>query len=105
MADGRIQDHQITASTVFGSYNDGYVAHNARLNGSRAWVGDVNINQWIQVEFTSPVYVTGIILQGNPGYENEWITEYEVDYDSDQDGIWEIIKDDQDYNMVSVYII
>lgn len=103
VADGGIQNHQITASSVY----EPYKPYLGRLNGDSAWsAGSEDMNQWIQVQFDHPKFVSGIILQGDPvGSVNEWVTKYQVEYSYDysyQDYIWEFIRDNQGTIMVSL---
>ncbi|XP_078678959.1 lactadherin-like [Branchiostoma floridae x Branchiostoma belcheri] len=61
MANGDIEDNQISAS----SEKSGYEAYMGRLNGPRAWQPDVaNTNQWLQVKFNNRTIITGIQTQG-----------------------------------------
>ena len=74
MEDGRIADSQITASNEYNNSTPTrktyHGANNARLNRRAQSVGNVyttgawcagksDVNQWIQVEFTIPTWVTG----------------------------------------------
>ena len=105
MADNGIQNHQITASSVYQPYKPRL----ARLNGNSAWSPASKRNQWIQVQFELPKFVSGIILQGDPvGSVNEWVTKYQVEYSYDysyQDYIWEFIRDNQGTIMVSLILV
>ncbi|CAH1265972.1 EDIL3 [Branchiostoma lanceolatum] len=61
MANGDIEDDQISASTE----KTGYEAYKGRLNGPRAWQPNVvNTNQWLQVNFNTRTIITGIQTQG-----------------------------------------
>ncbi|XP_035677232.1 uncharacterized protein LOC118416254 [Branchiostoma floridae] len=61
MANGDIEDSQISASSEVA----GYEAYKGRLNGPRAWEANVSdTNQWLQVNFTTRTIITGIQTQG-----------------------------------------
>ena len=56
---------------------------NARLNGPTAWVAGVeNKNQYVQVNFLQPTYVTGVTTQGRPTVPS-YVTSYFVMFSSD----------------------
>ena len=68
MEDRTIADSQISASSV---YNVGFqwFAYNGRLNSPDHFFWHANLfsvdpNPWIQVDFLTPVYISGIITQG-----------------------------------------
>ena len=97
METGSINANQITSSSVF---NSAHSTDNARLNcqGNETLAGSWspltnNLNQWIQVDFTLPIYISGMILQGrNVGEFLQWVTEYKVQFSID--GIsWFYVKD------------
>ena len=100
MEDGRIADSQITASTEWRS-NHGPT--NARLNRpaqsgtSGSWSVRTNdVNQWIQVEFESSTWMTGVIIQGRSD-SDQWVIEYKVQYSTDGEN-WQYVMtaDNQD---------
>ena len=105
MKDGTIQDSQITASSELG---EKYPAVNARLDrpridGKVAWVSATNdLNQWIQVEFTTHTYVSGILLQGRAESVGlMWVTRYTVEYSSDGE-TWQVVQNGEGvHDMVS----
>ena len=81
MADGTIQDSQLTASRDGGST---WVVTNGRLDDTyRSWYPGVNDgNQWMQVDLLEPMDVSGVILQGR--YDsNQYVTKYKVLYSQD----------------------
>ena len=76
MQDGRILNHQVTASSE-GWWLDlsTFKARNARLwLKSTSWVGSVlDSNPWIQISFAPEIkLITGISTQGNPSHD--WFT-------------------------------
>ena len=82
MEDGGIADSQITASSERGR---NHAAKYARLNYilpsgvSGGWSPrDNNINQWIQVDLHTGVYVNGIITQGREMRDSQWVTRYKI---------------------------
>ena len=94
-----MQDHQLTSSSVlfFGVF--GYGEKRARLDGDGCWAAAwLNIDQYIQVDFPTPVCISGLILQGCPfatnGYD-DWVSGYNVEYRLDVDGAWQKVKDDR----------
>ena len=91
MEDKKIPDDQITASSVWSGASDprDHGASNARLNRpaqgqtTGSWSAlTKDLNQWIQVNFLLPTWVTGVMTQGREG-GNQWVTEYKVEYSSD----------------------
>ena len=86
MEDGRIEDFQITASSVQqGAYHG---PNNARLNkeqdssGIGGWCPVTKVNEWIQVNFTINTLVTGVITQGRSVIEQR-VTRFKVLYSED----------------------
>ncbi|XP_072017521.1 uncharacterized protein [Amphiura filiformis] len=91
MEDSRIEDEQITASSVWrkAAYNNRCGPHNARLNHQRsitgtrsagAWIAAIdNVNQWIQVNLRAVMWVSGVMIQGRNGYDR-WVTKFKVQY-------------------------
>ena len=82
MKDGTIHDSQITASSENSATR--HNASNARLDRPAtddsigAWTAATkDLNQWIQVKFSTYTYVSGIIVQGRNGYGYQWITRYQ----------------------------
>ncbi len=94
MEDGRIEDSQITASSM---YSDVYEPRNARLNwaGSStrggAWMaGTHNTNQWIQVNFRDLMRVSGVITQARSSASMR-VTEFRVLFKS-FGTMWNFVK-------------
>ncbi|CAH1265975.1 DCBLD2 [Branchiostoma lanceolatum] len=81
MANGDIEDNQISASTE----KAGYEAYKGRINGPRAWQPDVvNTNQWLQVNFNNRTIITGIQTQGLWGGH---VKSYRLLYGDTEDGL------------------
>ena len=100
MADERIPDSSITASTFF-SENP---ALHGRLNGGSYWASTIiHPQQWIQVDLGARRHVTGIMLQGSGSLMYpQWMTAYKIEY-SDDGASWQIVKDDnQQGDMVRI---
>ena len=88
MEDGRIQAHQLTASSQHSCYKP-CDPNSARLNLATnsttygAWIANEPVpNQWIQVDLGDWRLVTGVITQGRSGWPS-WITKYKVRYSND----------------------
>ncbi|XP_072025097.1 uncharacterized protein [Amphiura filiformis] len=89
MEDGIITDQQFFASANLSDYGVSF----ARLNGPKAWAGQYNnLTQWFQVNFRTPVLVTGIIMQGRQDAD-AWVSRYRVMTSLD-DVIWENVTDE-----------
>ncbi|XP_072045785.1 uncharacterized protein [Amphiura filiformis] len=93
VADGRISDDKITASTEWAT-NHG--ATNARLNRKAqggttgAWSAKANDDkQWIQAELSTSQLVTAVQIQGRPAYQ-QWVTKYKVQSSTDGED-WEFV--------------
>ena len=105
MEDGKIADSQISASS---EYNENHGAANARLNRQAhmnrkgGWCAnqkDNNLNmsdQWIQVMFAKPTWVTGVLIQGRQDYP-QWVKKYKVEYSNYMEN-WKFVQnnDNQD---------
>ncbi|XP_072017377.1 uncharacterized protein [Amphiura filiformis] len=91
MEDSRIEDGQITASTIW-SNKAKCGPHNARLNHQRdistvtgvrsagGWVAAINdINPWIQVNLRAVMWVSGVMIQGRDVFDR-WVTKFKVLY-------------------------
>ncbi|XP_066280218.1 uncharacterized protein [Branchiostoma lanceolatum] len=92
--DGRILDHQITASSSMG--RNGTLPGQGRLNGWGAWwadiISDSNLgsNEWFQVDLLKPMYVTGLMTQG---VRKGFIITYKLLYSNDSSGPWMVYMD------------
>ena len=92
MADGTIQDNQISASSV--NSPSTYASHFARLDSSQnGWGSHTGtLNEWIQVAFDTPVIINGITTQGSPT-NPQWVTAYKVEYSDDNGVTWQDVQD------------
>lgn len=87
MENGQIRDHQITSSS---HYDNQVLARNARLNLKTIW--DVrkgawapltlDLNQWLQVDFERPAFITGISTQGRQD-NDEHVKSYTISFSND----------------------
>lgn len=88
MTDGRIKDSEITAYGTHGSY----YPHYARLNETdRNWLASTGTGRWIQVAFSSPVKISGMMMRGDDR-DNYWITTFNVQY-ADDEGKLKYVED------------
>ena len=85
--DGRIHDHQMSASSELGRDHH---AQNGRLNSTAhnittgVWSTKVNdVNQWLQVDFEQQTVITGISTQGRTDCCNQFVKTYIVSYSND----------------------
>ncbi|XP_038059495.1 lactadherin-like [Patiria miniata] len=77
MASGLIPDNKISVSS-----NNGFQIGSIRINQNGLCFGNIDANQWVQVDFGGKVYVTGV--QCGPASANGvWINEYKVLYGDD----------------------
>ncbi|XP_019640572.1 PREDICTED: uncharacterized protein LOC109482332 [Branchiostoma belcheri] len=81
MSSGAILDDDIEASSPRKSAQtfDRSGPHRARLNGSTCWTAEGNDLQYIQVDLSEPMAVTGLVVQGHP-YAEEWVKSFEIRY-------------------------
>ena len=80
MQNRAIRKEMITASS-HRSVSSG--PEQARLNGPNAWIAGVdNKNQYIQVDFLQPTYITGVTTQGRPSVPS-YVTSYFVLFSND----------------------
>ena len=82
MADGRIQDNQITAGSTYDNNSKDYGPGRARLNQTGGYRAMPNSNQaFLSVRFNQPMIITGIATQG---YSNvsveEWVKKFLMGY-------------------------
>ena len=97
MEDGRITDNQITASDHFtwidpnGIDSSDYLPQKARLNAAYedlSWATHIrDKNQWIQIAFSEPQFVSGVTTQG---HRDAWVASYKVEYSEDGE-LWQYI--------------
>lgn len=80
MENHQIRNNMITAS----SYRDFNSApHKARPDSNSGWISGIeNKNQFIQVDFLQPSYITGVTTQGRVAVPS-YVTSYLVKYSSD----------------------
>ncbi|XP_072017919.1 uncharacterized protein [Amphiura filiformis] len=78
MENGDIPDGHITASSEYGDIN--LVATQGRLGGNNAWSSAHQTGEeWIQADLGHPRYVTGVITQGDGGYNApDWVKSFKV---------------------------
>ena len=87
VANGRVQDSQITASSYTGN---NLKAFHGRLNSgpipkrsAGSWrAGLEDSKPWIQVDFLRPVTVTGVLTHGREG-KDQYVKRYELKYSDD----------------------
>ena len=98
MADGTIQDNQISASSV--NSPSTYASHFARLDSSQnGWGSHTGtLNEWIQVAFDTPVIINGITTQG---FLTSYVTAYKVQYLDDNGWAWFYVQDNRGNDVVS----
>ncbi|XP_050428341.1 hemocytin-like [Adelges cooleyi] len=81
---GLLNDAMISVSS---SLNNDFHSDNLSLNSTTSWIPfTASTNQWIQVDFTGPRIITGIVTKGNPlGNEvgEAWVEAYKVIYSND----------------------
>lgn len=89
MENGLISDEQISASSEYTSHILGHRANQARLHFQETlqraggWAaGQVDTNQWLQVDLGSQHWVTRLATQGRNGY-NQWVTKFNLQYSED----------------------
>jgi len=98
MTDGRIKDDQITA---FGTYSNQH-PHYARLNETEiSWMASLGSDSWIQVNFSSPVDVSGVLTRGDDR-SAYWVATFSVQY-LDADGELKYIMDSNPSNGVKIF--
>lgn len=92
MESGAISDGQISASSQFDdsshAANKGRLRLKAGAGSTGSWVvasADNNVNQWLQVKLGSQhtFEVTGVATQGRNGVNDQWVTEYKLQYSND----------------------
>lgn len=101
LQNGRIKNAAIRASSQYDKNHASYLARLGRLRRGRlmgAWSAKTNNhNQWIQVDLSRSMKVTGIATQGR-AEAAQWVTAFYVLYSSD--GVkfarvknwWDVIK-------------
>ena len=101
MKDGTILDSQLTASSI---WHVAFVPYKARLDQSGQWLANrqsQNVFQWIQVDFGGTVrYISGLITQGGTAAFPRYVTNYKIEYSTD-DLVWQFVKYD-DNNQTKV---
>ena len=108
MADGRIPDSQITASSEFG-HPGSHGPANGRLNRPHSpgrtgsWSASANtLGQWLQVDLGDSRPITGVVTQGRSISEphQQWVTKYLVMYSNDGE-TWSYVEN-SDVGRVSI---
>jgi len=81
-----ISDAQLSASSEYHNINLGHGAYQGRLHFKETsqtaggWsAGQVDSNQWFQVNLSSQHWVTRLATQGRNGY-NQWVTRFNLQY-------------------------
>ncbi|XP_072017482.1 lactadherin-like [Amphiura filiformis] len=109
LADGRIDDRQMTASSSYGNRSP----WEGRLHNNNFWASSTirtDIDHWLQVDFLTSIVISGIQTQGT-GYVaiQQWVTRLTVSTGSDEtvltpieeaDGVPKIFAANVDTNSV-----
>ena len=61
------------------------------------------VGEWIQIDLLDKVTVTGLITQGREGYDQQWVTSYNVYHGDDMENL-QAVKDNSGTAMVSKFI-
>ncbi|XP_072017311.1 EGF-like repeat and discoidin I-like domain-containing protein 3 [Amphiura filiformis] len=81
LEDGSVTDNQFTASSTY-AYED-LPPYKGRLNDARFWAASsASLPCWLQVDFLTPVVITGIKTQG-AGTIGQWIKTFQVKFGTD----------------------
>ena len=108
MANGKIPNALITASSVFGSPNPLYAAHNGRLHGNRieTWISGINdTKQWLHIDLGEATVISGVATQGR--YTNaggQWVASYLLSH-SNGNAQWTIYKQGETNKVTMVSLI
>eukprot|EP00794_Sanderia_malayensis_P004562 gene4562-5159_t len=87
----RILNPQIKES----SYNPNQMGYLARLNANSKWCthsGQLNTNQYLQVDFQRSKIITDVAVQG-AGTSQDWVTSYKLKYTEDK-VVWKTYEED-----------
>ena len=87
MENDQVRDHQITSSR---HYDNLVRARNARLNLKTIWdvrkgawaPPTLDLNQWLQVNFERPAFITAISTQGRQD-NDQHVTSYTISFSND----------------------
>ena len=86
MQNGRIKNHQISASSTHDKDHAPWFArlHRKRIGGRRGgWSARHNTRyQWLQVDFRRSTRIVEILTQGRQDYR-QWVTQYYITYSQD----------------------
>ncbi|XP_072015031.1 uncharacterized protein [Amphiura filiformis] len=93
LEDGSVTDNQFTASSVYADLSP----YKGRLNNARFWAASSgSLPCWLQVDFLTPVVITGIKTQG-AGTVGQWIKTFQVKYGTDVNAL-------KDYTLSNVVV-
>ncbi|CAK8691309.1 unnamed protein product [Clavelina lepadiformis] len=88
MADGRVDDDDITAST---HYDNQYLPKYGRLDQQSAsghqgcWhPKTVRVGEWLQVDLKTTTLVVGVVTQGDPQHQY-WVSAFTISYGNSED--------------------
>ncbi|XP_022086705.1 scavenger receptor cysteine-rich type 1 protein M130-like isoform X2 [Acanthaster planci] len=91
MESGAIEDSRITASSF---YDSRFPPRIARLNaGNEGWIPSAPADQWIQIDLSRHVAVTGVVIQGDGRGLNRYVTAFTVQYSASGDSDWHGVLD------------
>ncbi|XP_072017664.1 uncharacterized protein [Amphiura filiformis] len=95
LEDGSVTDNQFTASSTW-AFGD-IAPYKGRLNYTGFWAAaSRSLPCWLQVDFLSPVVITGIKTQGAPTVD-QWIKTFQVKFGSDVNAL-------KDYTLSNVTV-
>ena len=84
-----MENHHITAAQISASsqYDGSHAPTVGRLHfkgGHGAWAAGANdLNEWYQIDLRVEANVTFVATQGRPGDDNQWLTQYKLQYSKD----------------------
>ncbi|CAK8683935.1 retinoschisin-like [Clavelina lepadiformis] len=93
LTNGKIPNSDISSSTNWPDHEP----YRGRLDagGNNAWVPRRDVRnhpgQWIQVDLKMPTYLTAVVTQGRPNYD-EWLTSFKISYGNSTNAL-RIVKD------------
>lgn len=103
MESGKIQDSQLTASSIWGNI---FTPGSARLNDPyRFWAAqENNVGEWLQIDFKQKMAVTKVATQGKPDEHQQWVTSYKVKFSKDPVQ-WEAFKESGKEKVRSQFLV
>ena len=84
-----MEDEQFTASS---SFSENYLPHEARLGGTSWCAESSDTENWIQVDFGADVIIQELLIGGDGGTNQFYVTQFTIEHGPNSDQLSSILQ-------------